>query len=102
MRFDGTGKFDAVREIVGRIHVEHQRGFLADGSAYLADPLGFLGDGAGAGLELDRAVAEIDKPCEFLTVIRVGRLRAVVAAGRIGEDRSVLAAEQPVDRPLSP
>ena len=62
MRLDRMGKFDAVRQIVGRVHVEHQQRLVADHPPHRADPLGLLGDGAGPGLELDRAVAELHEP----------------------------------------
>ena len=98
VRLDGAGKFDAVRQVIGRIHVEHQQGLIADRSAHRIDPLCFFGHGAGAGLELHRPVAELEKPRQLLAVIGVGRIRPVVSAGGIGEDRPVLAAEQPVYR----
>ena len=60
VRLDGAGEVDAVRQVVGRVHVEHQQGLVADRSAHRADPVCFFSDGAGAGLELDRAVAELE------------------------------------------
>ena len=95
---DGAGKFDAVRQVVGRIHVEHQQGLVADRPAHRADPLRFLSHSAAAGLELDRAVAEFDEPRQLFAVIGVGHIRPIITTGGIGEDRPVLAAEQPVYR----
>jgi hypothetical protein len=66
---------------------------VADRPANGTDAFGLFGDGAGAGLELDRAVAKIEKPRQLLAVIGVGRIRPVVATCRVGEDRPVLAAE---------
>src|SRR5271157_947076 len=62
VRLDRTGKFDAVRQVVGRVHVEHQQGLVADRLAHSTDSLRFLSHGPTAGLELDRAVAEFDEP----------------------------------------
>jgi hypothetical protein len=92
MRFDGVGEVDAVRQVVGRVHIEHQQRLIADGSSYGADPVSLCSDGAGTGLELDSPVAELKKSRQLLAVISVGCIRPIVAACRIGEDRSVLAS----------
>ena len=36
VRLDRTGKFDAVRQVIGRVHVEHQQRLLAEVGAKLA------------------------------------------------------------------
>ena len=101
VRLDGAGAFDAVWQVVSRIHIEHQQGLVPDCPADRADPFCFLSDGAGPGFELDRAVAELDEPGQLFAVIRVGPIRPIITAGSIGKDRPVLAAKQPVDRQAS-
>src|ERR1700730_7585000 len=59
VRFDCAGKLDAIRQIVGRIHVQHQQGLIADRSAHRPAPIRLIDDSAPSGLELDRAVAEV-------------------------------------------
>src|SRR5881392_589830 len=34
VRLDGAGKVDAVRQVIGRIHVEHQQGLITNGSSH--------------------------------------------------------------------
>ena len=58
---DGTGEFDAVGQIIGGVHVQHQKRIVADRPAHGVDPVGFRRNGAGAGLELDRPVSELDE-----------------------------------------
>src|SRR5215471_14682141 len=84
MRLDGTGEVYAVRQVLGRVHIEHQQR-LADGSAHGADPFRFCSSGAGAGLELDRAVAELEKSRQLSAIISIGCVRPIITAGRIGE-----------------
>ena len=79
VRLDGMGEFDALGQIVGRVHVEHQQGLVADRPAHRADPLGLRRNGAGAGLEFDRAVAEIEKPRQLCAVIGIGCVRPIIA-----------------------
>ena len=99
VRLDPVGEIDAVGQVVGRVHVEQQIGSRrrSRGAPRRPAPPPARGD-AGAGLQLDRAVAESTKARQLPAVIGVGRALPVIAAGRIGEERPVLAAEQPVDR----
>ena len=46
VRLDGAGKFDGVRQVVSRVHVEHQQRLVADRSADRTDPLRFLSQSA--------------------------------------------------------
>ena len=71
MRLDPVRELDAVGQIVGRVHVEQQVG-VAQRGAHRADPRRLGRDAAGAGLELDRAIAEIEKPRQLLAVIGIG------------------------------
>src|SRR5262249_9135757 len=98
VRFDGTGKFDALRQIIGRIHVELQQGLVADRPAHWADPLCLRSDSAPSGLELDGAVAEFEKPRQYGAVIVIGCRWPIIAAGSVGEERPIFPAEQAVDR----
>ena len=45
MRLDGTCKIDALRQIVGGVHVEHQQRLAAYRPAHRADALGLLRNG---------------------------------------------------------
>ena len=47
-RLDAVRELDAVVDIVGRVHVEHQRHVLADRLAHRAHALRLVGDGAAA------------------------------------------------------
>ena len=72
LRLDAAGEVDAVGQIVGRVHVEHQVGRVADRPAHRGDPRRLLRRRAGAAFELDRAVAELEKARQLLAVFRVG------------------------------
>ena len=98
VRLYAMGKLDAVSEIVGRVHVEHQLRLLADGGAHRANPLDIGGDAAEPGLQLDGAITQLDELCHLFGIGRVRRARPVIAAGRIRDERPVLAAEQSPDR----
>ena len=91
IRFDGTGEFDAVGQIVGRVHIQHQERFIANGASHSADALGFRRNGTGAGLELYRVIAKLDELRQFGTVIGVGCSRSIIPPGRIREYRPDLA-----------
>src|SRR5215472_1772079 len=71
VRLDGAGEFDALRQIVGRIHVEHQQRAVADRPAYRGNASGFLRDAPSASLELHRPVAEVEKACELFAIVGI-------------------------------
>ena len=71
MRLDGTSEIDALRQIVGCVHVEHQQRLAADRPAHRADALRLLRNGAGSGLQLDGAVAEVEEARQLFDVIGV-------------------------------
>ena len=52
VRLDGTGNLDAVRQVVGRVHIEHHQRLVADRSAHRADAPCFLSHGAASVLSL--------------------------------------------------
>ena len=98
VRLDAMGELNAINQIIGRVHVEHQLRRRADRRAHRTDPLDIGRDAAEPGLQLDRAVAVIDKLRHLLGIGRIRRPRPVIAAGRVGEERPVGAAEQPPHR----
>ena len=52
VRLDGMGELDAIGQIIGGVHVQHQKSLVANRSTHSTDPLGFRSNGADAGLEL--------------------------------------------------